>query len=179
MILKDFYMITAHDEALGIGRDNDLPWQLSADLKKFKEITTDMDSNVGMNVVVMGRKTWESIPENYRPLPGRINVVLSSRSLYELPDGVVKVKTFDEALQVAGKTTFVIGGASLYKQGLEHPSCRGMYITEVKDIFDCDTYLPEYRDLYEEALVTDECDELGLEYKMSYFRKKKDVKEED
>lgn len=171
-------MIAAHDEQQGIGRDNDLPWQLSVDLKMFKDITTDVSSKVGTNVVVMGRKTWDSIPEKYRPLPNRINVVLSSKDLPGLPKDVIQVKSFDEALQVAGVTTFVIGGASLYEQGLEHPNCKGIYVTEVKDIFDCDTYLPEYKHLYEEAIVTNEGDENGLEYKMSYFRKIRDAKED-
>lgn len=175
MILNDFYMITAHDEQLGIGRDNDLPWQLSADLKMFKTVTTDTRSKTGENVVVMGRKTWESIPEKYKPLKDRINVVVSSKELYKLPEGAIQVKSFDEALQVAGMTTFVIGGASLYEQGLVHPSCRGIYATLIKDEFDCDTYFPDYEHLYEEALVSEEGDELGLEYKMSYFRKIQDA----
>jgi dihydrofolate reductase len=171
MQLNDFYMIVAHDEELGIGRDNDLPWQLSADLQMFKKITSDVPSKMGNNVVVMGRKTWDSIPEKYRPLPNRTNVVLSSRDLHRLPKDVIQVKSFDEALTVAGSTTFVIGGASLYEQGLDHPNCKGIYTTEVKDIFECDTYLPEYRSLYEEALVIKEDEENGLEYKITYHRK--------
>ena len=75
-MMKPFSIVVAIDSQHGIGKNNDLPWHLPADLKHFKFITTN--SAVGKrNVVVMGRKTWDSIPEKFRPLPNRTNVVLS------------------------------------------------------------------------------------------------------
>ena len=67
-------LIVAYDENLGIGKNNDLPWILKKDMNYFKNITTD-NSN---NVVIMGRNTWESIPEKFRPLQNRINIIISN-----------------------------------------------------------------------------------------------------
>ena len=69
-------MIVAMDESGFIGKDGDLPWRMSSDLKRFKELTT----GDGFNAVVMGRKTWDSLPDPYRPLPERTNIVLSRDS---------------------------------------------------------------------------------------------------
>ena len=81
-----------------IGRDNDLFAKCSEDMKRFKEITIGS----GKNVVIMGRKTWESIPRGYRPLPGRINIVLSKNEDYECV-GAIVCTSFQNALNVVLK----------------------------------------------------------------------------
>jgi dihydrofolate reductase/thymidylate synthase len=73
-----FTIVVAYTRRMGIGKDGGLPWRpLKNDMARFKRITMGSLSKDKFNVVIMGRKTWESIPEKFRPLPGRINIVLS------------------------------------------------------------------------------------------------------
>jgi dihydrofolate reductase len=110
-----------------IGRSNDLPWRLAADLKRFRALTMGKP-------VIMGRKTWESLPR--RPLRGRLNVVLSRRPGFEAP-GAVVCEDFAEALEIAREQAAedgrdevcVIGGADLFALAL--PRAQRIYLTEV------------------------------------------------
>ncbi len=147
--MKNFSVIVACDEAQGIGKGGVLPWHLSADLKHFKEITTQ-EHGSGQNVVIMGRKTWESIPERFRPLPARINVVITRQPGYSLPHGVVRVASLQEAFKVfcdvARKDVdgvFVIGGAQVFAEAIEHPLCSKVYLTRIEHRFDCDVFFPD------------------------------------
>ena len=74
---RGFQIVVAATRQLGIGVNGDLPWKVSGDMKYFKELTKVTRDRAKRNAVVMGRNTWESIPEKFRPLPGRLNVVLS------------------------------------------------------------------------------------------------------
>lgn len=141
-----FSIIAAIDNKKGIGKNNQLPWQIKADLKHFTDLT--INKKVGkQNSVIMGRKTWESLPEKFRPLKNRLNIVLSKQSNLDLPSGVLNFTSLDEALNVLYKQTigkiFIIGGGSLYDEAIQHPDCRNLYLTEIKANFDCDTYFPE------------------------------------
>jgi dihydrofolate reductase len=101
------------------------------------------------NAVIMGRKTWESIPARFRPLPGRLNVVIS-RSLGQKPSegGVVVAGSLEEALQeLRGRAggvgrVFVIGGAQIYGAALERREARRVLLTRVRSEFECDTFFP-------------------------------------
>src|SRR5512138_1400067 len=94
-----FDIVVAADLDWGIGRDNGLPWpKLRADLRHFKK-TTSTAGPGKRNAIVMGRKTWESKEVGRAPLPNRLNVVVS-HGAYEVPEGVVAVRTLDEALAV-------------------------------------------------------------------------------
>jgi dihydrofolate reductase len=146
--MKIFSIIVAFDEARGIGRSGLLPWHLPADLKHFKEITTAKNGTAS-NVVIMGRKTWESIPDKFRPLPGRLNVVITSRSDYTLPQGVLRASSLDNALEVVcnkgdGEVgdIFVIGGAQVFGEAIVHPLCQKVYLTRIQGYFDCDVFFP-------------------------------------
>ncbi len=114
-----------------IGRDNQLPWHLPADLKHFKQLTLGKP-------VVMGRKTYASIG---RPLPERTNIVVTRDRDYEAP-GCVVVHSLDEALAAAGEAAevMVIGGAGIYRQVL--PRTDTLYLTEVHAEFEGDTLFP-------------------------------------
>ncbi|MFT5170115.1 MAG: dihydrofolate reductase [Lysobacterales bacterium] len=150
-------IIVAIDENNGIGKNGDLPWHISGDLKYFKKITTHTDNPIKKNVVVMGRKTWESIPHKYRPLPNRINVVLTRDTDYVLPEGVHLCNVFDQIEELLTKhknteieSVFIIGGEQIFKQALEHPACQKLYITHIKHSFECDTYFPAFQSSFKE-----------------------------
>ena len=106
--------IVAHGECGLIGNGNELPWRLPEDLKLFKKHTTG-------HIVVMGRKTWESIPKKYRPLPNRYNIVISRDENYGFDtydgDGPMFVSSYEQAIlqaRLMGNHIFIIGGASIY-----------------------------------------------------------------
>jgi len=137
-----FDCVVAADAAGGIGKDSDLPWpRLREDLRFLRRITTEAPEGE-RNAVIMGRKTWQSVPSKMQPLPGRLNVVISRAEL-ALPDGVVLARSLDDALAVGGVAgRFVIGGAQIYGQAFAHPACRYVYLTRIAATFDCDTFLP-------------------------------------
>ena len=117
-----------------IGRDNDMPWHLSADLKRFKSLTMG-------HHLVMGRKTFEAIG---RPLPGRTMVVIS-RGRPQLPDGIASASSLDQAIEIArsaGDTeAFVAGGAQIYDLAL--PLADRLYLTRIHQSFVGDAYFPD------------------------------------
>lgn len=120
--------IVAVAENEAIGRDNELPWRLPDDLKFFKKTTMGKP-------VLMGRKTFESLG---RPLPGRLNIVVSSHQDLQLPDGVVLCHSLDDALarleQEDTDEGFIIGGGNVYKQLM--PVTERVYLTRVHTIVD-------------------------------------------
>lgn len=136
-------IIVAMAENRAIGKDNDLLWHLSADLKRFKKLTTG-------HPVVMGRKTWESLPK--RPLPGRRNIVFSQSEGFA-PEGAEVVRSVNGLFQVlkgCDDEVFVMGGASIYEMLL--PFANRLYVTHVYREFDADVYFPVI-DMSEFALV--------------------------
>lgn len=123
-----------------IGRDNDLIWYLPLDLQYFKRKTQD-------HVVIMGRKNYESIPEKFRPLPNRTNIVLTQNKSYSVPGGVHVVHTLEQALKIAHELNdpepFVIGGGQIYQLALDAGVVDRLYITWVHHAFDGDAFFPE------------------------------------
>jgi dihydrofolate reductase len=123
-----------------IGRGGDLPWRLKSDLKLFKAITIGKP-------VIMGRKTWDSLPR--RPLPGRTNIVLSRDGSFE-PAGAIACERFEEAVAIAREQAeedsaaeiCVIGGAALF--ALAMPKAKHMYLTEVEADIDGDVFMPPF-----------------------------------
>jgi dihydrofolate reductase len=125
-------IVVAHAANRVIGRDGGLPWHLPSDMRHFRELTTGA-------TVVMGRKTYASIPERFRPLPGRRNLVLS-RSVSALP-GAEVLPSLPAALEAAGAGgCFVIGGGATYAEAL--PLAARVYATEVEGDVDGDTFFP-------------------------------------
>ncbi len=111
-------MIVAMDEDGFIGRGNDLPWKLSSDMARFKELT-EAD---GFNSVIMGRKTWDSLPDSYRPLPERVNIVMSRDTDWQA-DGAETALYVGRAIELAyaegSDECWIIGGAQVYEMFLE------------------------------------------------------------
>jgi dihydrofolate reductase len=130
----------AHDRVIGAA--GVMPWHLPEDLKHFRELT-------GGGPVVMGRRTWESLPERFRPLPGRANVVVTRNAGFDAP-GATVVHSLDDALREtaadaeadpAADTVWVIGGAQLYGQAL--PVADRVEVTELDLAVAGDTVAPE------------------------------------
>jgi len=144
--MKSFSIIVALDSQNGIGKNGQLPWQLSLDLKHFKEITTAVVSPAKKNALIMGRKTWESLPEKFRPLQGRINMVLTKKDKLSLPEGVLGSQSLDDALSQLSSSDieniFVIGGAQIYAQAIGHPLCQKLFVTHVQGEHGCDAFFP-------------------------------------
>lgn len=143
--MKTFSIIVAADEARGVGREDGLPWRLPGEMAYFKRVTSEAQTGL-QNAVIMGRKTYLSIPEKFRPLAGRKNIVLT-RGHVEVPSEVALVGSLDAALMLASDDrdldqVFVIGGGSVYREALEHPACARVLLTRVHATFACDTFLP-------------------------------------
>lgn len=150
---------------MAIGKANSLLWRLPEDLKRFRSLTMG-------HPVVMGRKTWESLPEKFRPLPGRTNIVVTRDSSYLAP-GAMVVHTMEEALELAKKSDgseeiFIIGGAELYKAAL--PLADRIYATVVDAEVDADAFFPAYPEFRRE--VSHEHGKYeGLEYSYKILEK--------
>jgi len=142
-----FDVVVAADLEWGIGRANALPWpKLKGDLAHFRRVTSTAAEGK-RNAIVMGRKTWESAEVAGKPLPRRLNLVISRRADLALPQGVACAPSLDAALAAAAApdidSVFVVGGAEIYRQALEHPALRYVYLTRVEGRFGCDTHLPD------------------------------------
>ncbi len=118
-----------------IGKDNQLLWHLPEDMKHFRETTRGKP-------VIMGRKTWESLPEKFRPLPGRLNIVVSRNPEYAAP-GATLAHSLEAAIAAAGSAEeiFVIGGEQLYRQAM--PLADLLYLTEIDSDYLGDAHFPE------------------------------------
>ncbi|MFZ9297746.1 MAG: dihydrofolate reductase [Hylemonella sp.] len=117
-----------------IGKDGTMPWHLPEDLAHFKRLTQGWP-------VIMGRKTWDSLPPRFRPLPGRVNVVVTRQPDWQA-EGAIAVHSLSAALaSCAGHAqAWVIGGAQIYAQAL--PMADTVEITEIEASFDGDTFAP-------------------------------------
>ncbi|WP_153111642.1 dihydrofolate reductase [Propionivibrio limicola] len=123
-----------------IGKNNRLLWQLPEDMRHFRTTTRGKP-------VIMGRKTWESLPDAFRPLPGRLNIVVSRNADYAAP-GATLAGSLTEALKIAAQASpspeevFIIGGAEIYQETL--PAAHRLYLTEIAADFDGDAHFPEF-----------------------------------
>ena len=162
-------IIVAASNNMVIGKDNDLPWRLPSDLKNFKEVTDG-------HFVIMGRKCWESIPEKYRPLPNRQNIVISRDPEYNA-EGAVVINDLETIIRVFKNDgehveVFIIGGAEIYKRLFEHAD--KLYLTHVLADVEGDVFL-EGLDFNEWLLVetSPEMEENGFKFVFKTFEKTK------
>lgn len=133
------YAIAAIGENRAIGKDGDLPWNLPDDMKFFKHTTINQ-------VVIMGRKNFESIPEKYRPLPNRINIVISRNKDF-FAKGALVYNSVEGALNFCKteghQAAFIIGGGEIYSLALDKQLVDIMYLTRVHHAFEADAFFPE------------------------------------
>lgn len=131
---NELTIIVAAGENNAIGKDNDLIWHLSDDLKRFKALTSG-------HHIIMGRKTFESFK---KPLPNRTHVVISRKPEYKVPDGVILTNSLEQALEIAkgDPQPFIIGGGDIYRQAI--PFAKKLELTRVHASFEeADTFFPE------------------------------------
>jgi dihydrofolate reductase len=139
-----------------IGKDNTLPWHLPEDLVHFKQTTLGQP-------VVMGRKTWESLPPKFRPLPGRTNIVVTRQHDWHA-EGAVVTHSIEEAVQHCGADAqvWVIGGAEVYAQAM--PLAAQAVITEIDADFEGDAFAPTFDSSWQETTRTCHVAANGLTY---------------
>jgi len=129
-------LIAAMTQNRVIGRDNDLPWRLPDDMKYFQDTTKG-------HVVIMGRKNFDSLPQKFKPLPNRTNIVLTRNSNFKV-EGCLIFGELDEAISYAKSINeselFIIGGGEIYKQSLQLAD--KIYLTEIHHKLAGDTFFP-------------------------------------
>lgn len=145
----EYSIIVACTSTGGIAKDGKIPWDISADMARFARITTETEceSSGYINAVIMGRKTWESLPDKHRPLRGRINIVISSTLNQDDITGARVARSLTHAHALLREypsvaKVFVIGGATLYTEALRNFQYTSVYMTLVKDDILCDTFFP-------------------------------------
>ncbi len=146
-----------------IGKDGDLPWHLPEDLAHFKKTTMGQP-------VVMGRVTWESIPEKFRPLPGRRNLVVTRQTDYQAA-GATVVSSLQAALDAfpTEEVVWLIGGAQLYAQGL--PLAAEVVVTEIDADFEGDAHAPLLNQEWQEVSRSSHTSAQGLDYSLVTLRR--------
>jgi len=174
-MMKPFSIIVAFDSQYGIGKKGLLAWRLPLDLKHFKEITTTVTDPAKKNAVIMGRKTWDSLPEKFRPLPGRVNVVLSRAGKLDLPSEVLCSQSLDEALTRLSTSNieniFVIGGAQVYTFAIEHSLCQKLYVTHVQGEYGCDAFFPPISKQFFPISASEQYQEGDISFQFSDYLK--------
>lgn len=147
----------------GIGFRGGLPWtSFPEDMLRFRELTCGRPQSK-TNAVIMGRGTWESLPERSKPLPGRLNIIVSNSIVLHPSATTVVVSSFDDALMVCNvlhdtiHDIFVIGGGMIYNEAISHPLCSRVYATVVHGDYQTDTSFPvsELDKLYAPSLRSD------------------------
>nr|AZL57043.1 Rfp-BSD [Recombinant plasmid p6cys A-B-dk] len=186
MMVGSLNCIVAVSQNMGIGKNGDLPWPpLRNEFRYFQRMTTTSSVEGKQNLVIMGKKTWFSIPEKNRPLKGRINLVLS-RELKEPPQGAHFLsRSLDDALklteqpELANKVdmVWIVGGSSVYKEAMNHPGHLKLFVTRIMQDFESDTFFPEidlekYKLLPEyPGVLSDVQEEKGIKYKFEVYEK--------
>ena len=150
-----------------IGRDNTLPWHLPEDMAHFKRTTLGCP-------VIMGRKTWDSLPPKFRPLPGRLNVVVTRQADWQA-DGALCAHSLPEAMALcpADSEAWVIGGAEIYAQAL--PLASTAVVTDIEASYDGDAYAPQFGPEWVETAREKQVSATGLGFSFVTYCKKSGV----
>ncbi|MDR2187798.1 MAG: dihydrofolate reductase [Azonexus sp.] len=134
--MSEIVLIAALARNRVIGRDNQLLWHVPEDMAHFKKLTQG-------HTVLMGRRTWESLPARWRPLPGRRNIVVSRQPAYAAPGAELAASLAEAlALTTTQETVFIIGGADIYRQTL--PLAKRLELTELDLEPEGDAWFPEF-----------------------------------
>lgn len=147
-----------------IGRDNAMPWHLPEDLAHFKATTLGCP-------VIMGRKTWDSLPPRFRPLPGRRNIVVTRQADWNA-EGAERAGSLEQALASCADSprVWVTGGAQLYRLALPHADL--VEVTVIDQDFEGDAYAPELGPEWQETARSSQVSAKGLPYSFLTYRKR-------
>ena len=157
-------MIFARSANGVIGNNNALPWHLPEDLAHFKKLTLGCP-------VIMGRKTWESLPPRFRPLPGRTNVVITRQADWHAA-GAQSAGSLTDALAIckAASDVWIIGGAQIYAQA--EPFASRIEVTQIDKHFEGDALAPTLSSQWQQSLKEDHVSSTGLEFSFISYTKK-------
>tara|TARA_B100001142_G_C14304695_1_gene644312 strand:- start:988 stop:1488 length:501 start_codon:yes stop_codon:yes gene_type:complete len=136
-------IIVAMCKNRGMGFKNTIPWHLSSDLQRFKYLTTSFENK---NNVIMGRKTWDSLPNKYKPLPKRKNIIISSKKDIIKQENVIvynDINLIKNHYKEINKNTWIIGGTQIYDYALENDLVKSILVTVIDNEFECDVFFPE------------------------------------
>jgi len=141
--MKKLYVIAAVDDSNGIGKDGTIPWKHPEELVYFKRITASATRGK-RNAVVMGRGTWDSLPEAYRPLPDRLNIVVTSKPFQDTEDAKC-ARTLEGAFSYLNRcedieSIFVIGGESIFQQVFDQFKVDAIYLSRIPGNYQCDRF---------------------------------------
>ncbi|XP_041988598.1 dihydrofolate reductase [Aricia agestis] len=177
-------LIAAACENMGIGINGDLPWRLKNEMAYFTRMTTNVQDKNKVNAVIMGRRTWDSIPPKYSPLQDRLNIVLTRKveAIREkVPEGVIVLSGIDEAIEYIEEhknieSAWVIGGSSIYKLGMDHANCDKIYLTEIQKTYESDTFFPDidkdkFKLITEDNVPTERQTENRIDYFFRIYKK--------
>ncbi|EDV43462.1 uncharacterized protein Dana_GF18503 [Drosophila ananassae] len=180
--MRRFSLIVAVSENLGIGIKGDLPWRIKSELKYFSRTTKRTSDPSKRNAVIMGRKTYFGVPESKRPLPNRLNIVLSTTLQPEdLPKDVMLCPNLEAAMKhLEGddqiENVWVVGGSGVYAEAMDSNRCHRLYITRIHQKFECDTFFPTIPESFREVAPDPDTpagvqEENGIEYEYKVMEK--------
>lgn len=143
---KKINVIVAREKENGIGlHSGKIPWYIKKDLAYFKSLTTETKDPTKQNAVIMGRKTWESLPEAFKPLPNRTNIILSQNTHFITPEECPLLHSLPAAIDYCNaqskiESIFIIGGGTIYEQSLEQLQIDQLFITQLSTPISCDVF---------------------------------------
>ncbi|KAM3870070.1 dihydrofolate reductase [Diretmus argenteus] len=182
---KPIRLIAAACNGMGIGKDGQLPWDLPSEFQFFLNNVTRVSQPGKMNLLVWGRLCWFSKPDNLLPMANVLHVVLS-KTLSTVPDHAHFLsRDFESGVHLAIQppltdlieTIWVIGGAQVYKDGLMHPWCDLVYLTDIMADFDCNVFFPWFdRSVFKRqgrfpGVPSEIQEENGIKYKFQVFKR--------
>ncbi|XP_075252474.1 dihydrofolate reductase-like [Convolutriloba macropyga] len=184
--LPNLNIIVAACHGNGIGFQGRLPWFLPAEMRYFREVTQERREELlntcERNACIMGRKTWESIPDRFKPLKNRWNLVVSNTLTQSdfgdhSVDQIVVVRSLQEAMEKIAENgkidrTWVIGGNRLYQEAMATDQIENIYFTEIDAEFECDVFFPQIdSQRFELSSKSELHEENDLKYKFLIYRK--------
>ena len=180
-----FKLIVAVCQENGIGKDNNLPWRIKSELAYFAKMTKSVNNFSKQNAVLMGRKTWESIPSRIKPLKNRVNIVLTrqEKSKISEDENVIVCDSLHNAFTLVEEvcdmieTCWIIGGSSVYEEAMKNPRLDRIYLTEIMEEYECDTFFPtlateDWEEVKDEMVPKDVQEEDGVKFKYKVFTRK-------
>lgn len=170
---KPIILIAAIDQKRGLGKNGVLAHSLKQDMQFFKQQTSSTQNSNLQNAVIMGRKTWESIPPKFRPLPNRVNYILTRQPSPNLPNSF---SSLEEAIQDANQRNdieniFIIGGSQIYNLSIQSQIPTKILLTQINHDYDCDVFLEDFPEDYKLTNSSDLLKEGNTTFKFLEFQK--------